>query len=135
MAAQVIHIREAPKDFSSNPDYVYIGRGSIWGNPFKMNPCPTLKNNSLPPVIAQKIAELYAIQERYRVINAYHAYLNYSFELQARLHELKDKHLVCYCSPKPCHGDVLVQAVVNLQYATVAEIKPDLNDLTAWLAA
>lgn len=31
------------------------------------------------------------------------------------LAELKDKDLVCFCHPKPCHGDILIRAV---QWAT-----------------
>jgi hypothetical protein len=25
------------------------------------------------------------------------------------LHELRGKDLVCWCAPKPCHGDVLLR--------------------------
>lgn len=132
MTTQVIHIRNAPKAFKNNPDYVFIGRGSIWGNPYRMRKCPTLKNKSLPQAVTEKIAALYAIQERQRVINAYHAYLNCNADLQAHLHELRDKILVCYCSPEACHGDILIKAVENLQYETVAQDR--LNDLDYWLA-
>lgn len=79
----------------SDPDIVYIGRGSIWGNPFAM------KDKS--------------DEERTRVITAYRQWLwlqqmqgNITKEM---LLELDGKRLCCYCSPKPCHGDVLVKAI------------------------
>lgn len=31
-----------------------------------------------------------------------------------RLHELKGFQLVCFCAPKPCHGDVLAQLIDSL---------------------
>ena len=39
MATTVIHIKDAPKDWKTNKDYVYCGRSgkglsSIYGNPF-----------------------------------------------------------------------------------------------------
>lgn len=74
---------------------VYIGRGSIWGNPFVM------ANNT--------------DAERQRVIAAYKAYLKEQVRSGAitvgMLKELNGKRLGCFCAPKPCHGDVIVQAV------------------------
>ena len=32
----VINIKNAPKGWQNNPDYVYIGRPSKWGNPFRI---------------------------------------------------------------------------------------------------
>lgn len=140
MATTVIHVHDAPYGWKQNPDYVYIGRynshhglqHSIWHNPYKMRPCPVLVSENLPRTVAKKIVDLYKIEERQRVINAYYAYLKYNEALQARLYELQDKILVCWCHPESCHGDVLAQAVNNLRIATVAR---DINDLDAWLAA
>ncbi|MFY7884414.1 MAG: DUF4326 domain-containing protein [Dolichospermum sp.] len=74
---------------------VYIGRGSIWGNPFVM------QNKS--------------DEERTRVISQYKVYLKdkiKSGEITIQmLLELDGKKLGCFCKPKPCHGDVIVQAV------------------------
>lgn len=78
-----------------DPDIVYIGRGSIWGNPFPM------KDKSE--------------QERYRVIKAYRQWL---WLQQMKGHitkemilDLEGKRLACYCAPKACHGDVLIKAI------------------------
>lgn len=149
MTTQVIHHREAPEGWEHNQDYIYIGRynshyglqRSLWHNPYKMRPFPELKNDGLPKSVRKQMKRLWDIQERERVINAYHAHLKYNATLQAHLHELKDKILVCWCSPLACHGDVLAKAADNLLSATVAhnkiikplDTKPDLNDLDAWL--
>jgi len=70
---------------------VYIGRGSIWGNPYPMQ-------NKSP-------------EERNRVISLYREHL--LKQIQSReitleqLKGLKGKRLGCYCKPLACHGDVI----------------------------
>jgi len=67
---------------------VYIGRGSIFGNPFKIG----------------------RDGDRERVIKLYRYYLRTNFKLLKALYNLpKDTILGCYCKPKACHGDVLVK--------------------------
>ena len=66
---------------------VYIGRGSIWGNPFPIN----------------------EYQNREKVCRLYKEYINSNISLLYSLHELKGKNLVCYCKPKRCHGDFLLR--------------------------
>ena len=70
---------------------IYIGRGNKWGNPFKM------KDSS--------------DKERKQVIDSYREYLLESPRLLESLSELKGKRLGCYCKPKPCHGDILVELI------------------------
>ena len=67
------------------PNDVYIGRGSKWGNPFKIGQHGT----------------------RSEVIQKYREYIVENQKLMASLHELKGKTLVCFCKPQACHGDVL----------------------------
>lgn len=76
---EVVNIRNSQYD-------VYIGRGSKWGNPFKM------KNSS--------------DEERERVCKEYEKYF-WTTNLINDIGELKNKKLGCYCSPKKCHGDFL----------------------------
>ena len=33
----VIHIKNAPKDYKNNPQYVFIGRPSVFGNPYYLD--------------------------------------------------------------------------------------------------
>lgn len=67
---------------------LYIGRGSIWGNPFRL-------------------ADPKDDVERAQVIEQYEQYLLSQPALMAQLPTLLGKRLGCYCAPKPCHGDVL----------------------------
>ena len=77
---QVVHIKKSPYD-------VYIGRGSKWGNPFKI---PRDGN-------------------REQVIEKYRQYILSKPELLNDLEELRGKTLGCWCRPAKCHGDVLIE--------------------------
>lgn len=65
-------------------DYVYIGRGSKWGNPFVM------RNKTL--------------EERDRVCDEYEKWF-WTTNLIDSIHELYGKRLGCFCKPLRCHGD------------------------------
>ena len=80
MPGRVVHCKRKPYD-------VYIGRGSIWGNPYVIG-----RDGTRDEVIAQ-----------------YREYLLSRPHLLARLPELKGKTLGCWFSPNACHGDVLVE--------------------------
>ena len=75
---------------SSTSNAVYIGRGSKWGNPYR------IKDYSNPEERLQVI-ELYRINELPKFS-------------QAELETLRGRNLICYCAPLPCHGDVLLEA-------------------------
>lgn len=66
---------------------VYIGRGSYWGNPFKIG-----SDGDRDTVIRKYMDWFGEDPERLR---------------RARI-ELKGKNLVCYCAPNRCHGDFLL---------------------------
>ena len=70
---------------TGEPYDVYIGRGSPWGNPYRIGPYGS----------------------RADVITLYRVYLSKQPALLARLPELRGKRLGCYCAPLPCHGDIL----------------------------
>jgi hypothetical protein len=69
------------------PGAVYIGRPSIWGNPFVIG-----KDGSRGDVIAR-----------------YETWLLGNAPLVDQLHTLAGKDLVCWCAPASCHGDVLLR--------------------------
>ncbi len=79
----------------SDPDIVYIGRGSIWGNEEPM------KDRS--------------DEERARVIECYRhqlwSHLRQGIITKEMLLGLDDKRLACYCVPKPCHGEIILKAI------------------------
>jgi hypothetical protein len=65
---------------------VYIGRGSKWGNPFRIGPDG----------------------DRAAVIAKYACWLRDQHHLLRALDELRGHDLVCWCAPLPCHGDLLL---------------------------
>ena len=66
---------------------VYIGRGSKWGNPFRIGPDG----------------------DRAAVIVKYERWLADQHQLLRALDELRGCDLVCFCAPRPCHGDLLLR--------------------------
>ena len=82
MKTKVVNIRFQDHD-------IYIGRGSKWGNPFKIG-----KDGN-----------------RKEVIDKYEEYIRKRPELLKDLNELKNKKLGCYCFPLPCHGEVLIKLI------------------------
>lgn len=80
---EVINIADAPFGWSDDPQYVYIGRPSPWGNPFSV-----LRHG------------------RHVAIAKFTAAISPRMAEVAR-RELRGRTLVCYCKPLSCHGDVL----------------------------
>ena len=85
MVTTVVHCKKRPYD-------VYIGRPEKWGNPFTIG-----KDGN-----------------RGEVIEKYINWLESQPELLNDVHELKDKVLGCWCTPKACHGDVLAEIANKL---------------------
>lgn len=83
-------------------DAVFIGRPSKWGNPF-----PLRREEDRDAVILQYVAWL---KTRPPIIDD--------------LDELMGCDLVCFCTPKMCHGDVLL-ALAN---STLEEREAFLNE-------
>lgn len=80
---------------------VYIGRGSKWGNPFTSIQGKTTKATTV-------------VATREESIEQYRQWLKRQIRTGAisreELAELYGKDLVCFCAPKPCHGDILIKA-------------------------
>jgi len=73
---------------------VYIGRPSKWGNPFSHKP--------------SSLAEV-KVATRQEAIDKYREWIRSQPDLMAALEELRGKRLGCWCRPKLCHGDVLLE--------------------------
>ena len=83
-----------------NPNHVYIGRNMVfyvsgavkskWSNPFSV--------------------KKYGRDE---CLKLYKEYILDS-DLKNDLLELKGKILGCWCSPEPCHGDILIELCENV---------------------
>jgi hypothetical protein len=83
---KVVHCKKEKFD-------VYIGRPGPWGNPFVIG-----KDGTRDEVI-QKYKEWIVTQEL----------------LMQEVHTLKGKVLSCWCWPKKCHGDVLIELAEKSQ--------------------
>lgn len=67
---------------------VYIGRPSIWGNPYEIGKDGT----------------------REEVIRLYEELLRSSSKMMEEARQkLRGKDLICWCTPSPCHGEVLLR--------------------------
>ncbi|KKM82284.1 hypothetical protein LCGC14_1321150 [marine sediment metagenome] len=71
---------------------VYIGRGSLWGNQFRIG----------------------VDGDRQQVIEKYREWIKEQPYLLGKLWELKGKVLGCHCAPLPCHGDILIEMLEEL---------------------
>jgi len=85
---QVVNLKHVRADRA----FVYIGRGSPWGNPFRIGEHGT----------------------RDEVIEKYRRWLPTQKHLMAALPMLRGRVLACFCKPEPCHGDILVELIENL---------------------
>lgn len=78
---KVVHCKKEKFD-------VYIGRPSVWENPFQMK----------------------SEQDRIEVIEKYKKWIDAQPRLIERAkRELRGKTLACFCAPKACHGDILMK--------------------------
>jgi hypothetical protein len=94
---QVVNVRKIDK---TDADVVYIGRGSIWGNPF------THKKGTKADIIVESVAMAIA---RYRIY--LWTQIKCGYITIDMLKALDGKRLACYCAPNPCHGNVIKLAV------------------------
>ncbi len=82
----IVHCKKQPYD-------VYIGRPSKWGNPYVIG----------------------VHGSREEVIQMYEEHIRTSPILMRALPELQGKVLGCWCPPKPCHGEVLLKLLKELE--------------------
>jgi hypothetical protein len=94
----VVNVKDLTKPWPD--DVAYIGRPmrgypkDIWGNPFRIG---DLDPNGTP-------------MDRDAVLTLYGRYLEARVKRQPDfLEPLRGKRLACWCSPQPCHGDIIVE--------------------------
>lgn len=91
--------RKRTKGWKMPDNTVYVGRGSLYGSPYK---------------ISASISREESI-ELYRKLLKTSTYI-----IDAIREDLKGKNLACWCSlDKPCHADILLE---------LANIKDNLNE-------
>jgi hypothetical protein len=88
---RVVHCKKETYD-------VYIGRPSKWGNPY------THKKGTTAEFVKPT---------RDEAIEAYRDYIlnGKGVHLLDDLSELEGKVLGCWCKPKSCHGDILIEII------------------------
>ncbi|MBL4952033.1 DUF1273 family protein [Neobacillus sp. YIM B02564] len=90
---KVVHCKVEPFDV-----YIGRGRGSKWGNPFSHKEGTTAK---------------YKTNTREEAVEKFREWFLTQPDLVKALPELKGKVLACWCKPKACHGDVLLDLANN----------------------
>lgn len=86
METKVVNLRKSSYD-------VYIGRGSIFGNPFHIGKDGT----------------------REEVINRYAEWVLTQPQILRAIPDLEGKTLGCFCKPAACHGDVLLELLEKIK--------------------
>jgi hypothetical protein len=84
MTTKVVNIKKEKYD-------VYIGRPSIYGNPFKIG----IDGNR--EEVIKKYKEWFDKQIQTNII------------FKRKIHSLKGKILGCFCKPLSCHGDIIAE--------------------------
>ena len=85
----IVHCKKSDYD-------VYIGRPSKWGNPFSHHEGTNAE---------------FKVGSRAEAIQQYEKWILDQPQLMSSLIELRGKTLGCWCSPKPCHGNILSKMV------------------------
>lgn len=92
---KVVNIHKNGRNFINSPNYVYIGRGSKFGNPYPIN----------------------SVQNRDHVLAKFQQDFDddclVGFSKKDLLC-LRGKILGCFCKPLACHGDILAKYVNSL---------------------
>lgn len=90
--------RKRTKGWKMPPNTVYVGRPTIWGNPFPV------QDGLLGPSIS--------LMNRQDVVDEYRKYLPGLLAAQPRelIESIRGKNLACWCPlDQPCHADVLLE--------------------------
>ena len=93
MKTRIVHCKKEKYD-------IYIGRPSKWGNPYTH--------------IKDKITRAdFIVKTRREAIEKYKEWITIGDgkHLLNDLHELDGKILGCWCYPKLCHGDILIELI------------------------
>ncbi len=124
--------RKRTKGWRMPANTLYVGRGSIWGNPFRVgvpvtNSALALVTFDLDAFSYRKFQESggYPVPNIQTSLNFYKKWLKWRLiagmgkdKGSERIKELRGKNLACWCplvdkdgKKVPCHGDVLLEIV------------------------
>lgn len=86
--------------YKTDENYVYIGRGSVYGNPFKMN----------HEKEREKVCGLYR-EYFYKELETNQIFKTAINLLINKAINAKYLNLACFCAPKQCHGDIIKEYI------------------------
>jgi hypothetical protein len=98
--------RETIAAARQNGLYVYIGKTSLWGNPFQVGWDGDLQE----------------------VVDKYRDWIKTQPTLMAKVPSLRGKILGCYCTPRVCHGNVLAELAGRSTEARTYQAKSGDSD-------
>ena len=91
--------RKRTKGYRLPDGAVYVGRPTIYGNPFKVGAPHPIHGW---PMSAQEAVDLFR--------HSYSKMDRYDLQHDERLEKLRGKDLACFCRlDQPCHADVLIE--------------------------
>lgn len=89
-------------------DYIYIGRPSKYGSPFSSK--------------EKNIAD-FQVENKSEAMEKCEEYFSQNPKIIDELiQELNYKNLFklgCFCAPKPCHGDILIELIEKRKYKSI----------------
>lgn len=107
MNLRVLNKRRLSPDADDDPTLIYVGRPSPWGNPYR--------EGQIVPVGYSDRPQPHRLTREEAVAS----FLTYAERRLARephwLDPLREATaLVCWCAPRPCHAEVLVELLASL---------------------
>jgi len=120
--AVIVYNKNREEHYGDN--VFYIGRGSVFGNPFTH-----IKDRETKAV--------FVVENRDRAIDLYEPFFDKMYECDEefknefdRIYEMykegKDIYLGCYCKPLRCHGDIIEKKLI--QFSMKEKIKRAMKE-------
>ena len=105
-------VNKRARGFKPDANQRYIGRGSLFGNPFTHLPLSRTKAQFQVKTGEESMACFESwLRER----------LAKDLDLRQKLLELDGRELVCYCKPAPCHGEIIIKLIEELKQGVLAD--------------
>ena len=99
--------RKRTKGWRMPKNTIYVGRGSKWGNPYKIGSLVEVSSNT--PVKRIELTSLIAVTSMFEQFIGYQEMIESPLWKSIKK-ELKGKNLCCWCKlSEPCHADVLLK--------------------------
>lgn len=103
--------RKRSKGWKMPANTVYVGRGSRWGNPFKVG-----EHGTAAECVKKYADEALPYTHRPPHNTLHDFYISAAF-IEDVQHELRGKNLACWCAiDAPCHAEVLLQIANEKSY-------------------